>query len=49
MDTLEKITSRKPILWAIIIGVVSLLFMVSTVFVTIKQELNCIFEVNVEK
>ena len=49
MNTLEKISSRKPTLLATIIGVVSLLFMVSTVFVTIKQELNRIFEVNVKK
>ena len=49
MDTLEKITSGKPTLSATIIGMVSLLFMVSTVFVTIKQELNRIFEVNVKK
>ena len=49
MNTLEKITSKKPTLWATVIGVASLLFMVSTVFVTIKQELNRIFEVDAKK
>ena len=49
MTTLERITSTKPTLWAAIIGVGSLLFMVSTVFVTVKKALNMIFEVNVKR
>jgi len=49
MVTLEKITSNKPTIVSAIIGVGSLLFMVSTVFVTVKQELNRIFEVTVKR
>ena len=49
MMTLESITSTKPTIWAAIIGVGSLLFMVSTVFVTMKQSLNRIFEVTVKR
>ena len=49
MITLEKITVTKPTLWAAIIGVGSLLFMASTVFVTVKQALNRIFEVTVKR
>lgn len=49
MATLERITSSKPTLWAAIIGVGSLLLMASTVFVTMKQALNMIFEVTVKR
>ena len=45
MITLERITSRKPTVWEAIIGLGSLFFMISTVFITMKQELNRIFEV----
>ena len=47
--TLERITSSRPTVWAAIIGVGSLLFMASTVFVTMKQALNRIFEVTVKR
>jgi len=49
MVTLEKITANKPTIVSVIIGVGSLLFMVSTVFVTVKQELNRIFEATVKR
>ena len=49
MVTLERIVSIKPTLWSTIIGVGSLLFMVSTVFVTVKQELNRIFDVTIKR
>lgn len=45
MSTLEKLSATKPTVWAAIIGVGTLLFMASTVFVTMKQALNQIFEV----
>jgi len=49
MTTIEGLSSSKPTWAAAIIGMVTLLFMISTVFVTIKQELNRIFEVEVNK
>ena len=49
MTTLERITSTKPTIWAAIIGVGSLLFMASTVFVTMKQALNKIFEITIKR
>ena len=49
MVSLEKITSTKPTLWAAIIGVGSLLFMASTVFVTMKHVLNMIFKVKIKR
>ena len=49
MTTIEGLSSSKPTWGAAIIGMVTLLFMISTVFVTIKQELNRIFEVEVNK
>ncbi len=47
MATIERLTSNRPTLWETIIGIASLLFMISTVFVTTKQQLNRIFEVKV--
>jgi len=49
MGTLGRITANKPTLWAAIVGVVSLLFMASTVFVTMKHALNRIFEVSIKR
>lgn len=49
MNTIEGLSSNKPTWFAAIIGAVTLLFMVSTVFVTIKYELNRIFEVKVKR
>lgn len=49
MATLEKLTFTQPTLWAAIIGIVTLIFMASTVFVTIKNALNKIFEVHIER
>ncbi len=49
MATLERITSIKPTVWAAIIGVGTLLFMASTVFVTMKQALNRIFEITIKR
>ena len=49
ISTLEHITSSKPTLWAAIIGIGTLLFMASTVFVTMKRTLNRIFKVTPEK
>jgi membrane protein len=49
MATIEKLTSAKPTLWAAIIGIGTLVFMASTVFVTVKQELNRIFEIKIER
>ena len=47
--TIEGLSSRKPTWWETSIGVGALLFMISTVFVTIQQNLNRIFEVNVTR
>ncbi len=49
MSTLEKLSSTKPSVWTAIIGVGFLLFTASTVFVTIKQALNRIFEVTLKR
>ena len=49
ISTLESLTSSKPTMWAAIIGVSTLLFMASTVFVTLKRALNRIFKVTVTK
>ncbi len=49
VSTLDELTSMKPSLWATIIGVGTLLFMATTVFVTIKHALNKIFKVDVKK
>lgn len=49
MRTLEKFSATKPTLWAAIIGMGALLFTASTVFVTIKETLNKIFEVNLNR
>ena len=47
--SIEGLSSRKPTWWETSIGVGALLFMISTVFVTIQQNLNRIFEVNVTR
>jgi membrane protein len=49
MSTLEKLSATKPTVWAAIIGVGILLFTASTVFVTMKQALNRIFEVKLTR
>lgn len=49
MSTLEKISATRPTAWATIIGVGTLLFTASTVFVTMKQTLNKIFEVKITR
>ena len=47
MTTLERLTSNQPTLWKTIIGVGTLFFTASTVFVTMKEALNRIFKVKV--
>lgn len=49
MNTLDKLSANKPTVWATIIGVGTLLFTASTVFVTLKKALNKIFEVTGKK
>jgi membrane protein len=49
MKTLQKLTSSKPTWWGAVIGTGTLVFMASTVFVTIKNALNKIFEVQIER
>ena len=49
MSTLKNLSSTKPTVWTAIIGVVFLLFTASTVFVTMKQALNEIFEVKLTR
>ena len=49
ISTLESITSSKPTLWAAVIGMGTLFFLASTVFVTMKHALNKIFEVSLKK
>ena len=49
ISTLESLTSGKPTMWAAIIGVGTMLFMASTVFITIKRTLNRIFKVSQNK
>ena len=49
ISTLEHITSSKPTMWAAVIGVGTLLFMASTVFVTMKRTLNKIFKVTLKE
>ena len=49
VNTLESLTSSKPTMWAAIIGVGTLLFMASTVFVTMKRTLNRVFKVSQNK
>jgi membrane protein len=49
MDILANISATKPSLLGAIIGVGTLLFAASTVFVTMKNILNGIFEVKVER
>ena len=49
MNTLDKLSANKPTVWATIIGVGTLLFTASTVFVTVKKTLNKIFEVTDKK
>lgn len=49
ISTLDSLTSSKPTLWAAVIGVGTLLIMASTVFVTMKQALNRIFNVTVKQ
>ena len=47
--TIEGLNSRKPTWWETSIGVGALFLMISTVFVTIQQNLNRIFEINVTR
>ncbi len=49
MSTLEKLSATKPTVWAAIMSVGILLFTASTVFVTMKQALNRIFEVKLTR
>jgi membrane protein len=49
MSTIEGLTSKKPTWWQTAIGIGALLFMVSTVFVTIQNALNEIFEIMVTR
>ncbi len=49
MTTLEGLTSSQPTWWATILGVGILIFTASTVFVTMKNTLNRIFEVKVTR
>lgn len=49
MRTLEKFSETKPTFWAAIVGIGTLLFTASTVFVTMKRALNKIFEVKLER
>lgn len=49
MTTLEGLTSSQPTWWATILGVGILVFTASTVFVTMKNTLNKIFEVKVTR
>ena len=47
--TIEGITSNKPTWWETVISVGTLLFMISTVYVTIQGSLNRIFEIKVTR
>ena len=49
MTTIEGLTSKKPTWWETTIGVGTLLFMVSTVYVTIQEALNRIFEIKITR
>jgi membrane protein len=49
MSTLEKLSATKPTFWAAVLGVGTLLFTASTVFVSMKQALNKIFEVQLTR
>ena len=49
VNTLESLTSSKPTMWAAIIGVGTLLFMASTVFITMKRTLSRIFKTSLNK
>jgi membrane protein len=49
MNTMQKLTAAKPTWWAAVIGIGTLVFMASTVFVTIKNALNKIFEIQIER
>jgi len=49
VNTLESLTTSKPSMWAAIIGVGTMLFMASTVFVTMKRTLNRIFKVSLNE
>lgn len=49
MTTIEGLTSKKPTWWETTIGVGTLLFMVSTVYVTIQEALNKIFEIKITR
>jgi membrane protein len=49
MTTIEGLTSNKPTWWETIFSVGTLLFMISTVYVTIQSTLNRIFEIKVTR
>jgi len=49
MTTIEGLTSKKPTWWETIFSVGALLFMISTVYITMQSALNRIFEIKVTR
>ena len=49
MDTIEGLTANKPTWWETVLGVGTLFFMISTVYVTIQHALNNIFEIKISR
>jgi len=49
MNTIEGLTANKPTWWETILGTGALFFMISTVYVTLQQILNNIFEIKISR
>ena len=49
MSTIEGLTANKPTWWETVLGAGALLFMISTVYVTIQNALNNIFDIKITR